>query len=263
MKKLKELNNVFNGPVFIFASGSSASEFPLKKYSDFPFIVVNGAVRKFIEEGVAPFAYVFSDESFIAKSLELVKEAIKITNYIFMPRELFEKYLSNDTSLSAFFYKIYFVNKMNRVDGVRQVPDWLFYIKSAFDKDLNFNYSFISNRKNKIGFSTNMQKGYFCIRTIPYIALQVSYYLGFDRVFLVGVDLKESSGRFYDRDNPLPTSLDKDYLQHIEPGFRYLSENIVSDGFKVYNLSTDSRISTDLIPKIRLEDVINIVNVKA
>ena len=257
--RIDELNKSFSGPVFIFASGASAAEFSLNEYSNIPFIAVNGAVRKFIDEGIVPLAYVFSDESFISNSVELVEMAIKLCKFIFMPYELFDKYLSNNSDLIPYFDKIYFIHKLNRKNGVKQGADWLYYTRKIFDRDLLFDYSLFSSRKNKIGFSKNIKKGYFCIRTIPYIALQLSYYLGFNRVFLVGMDLTASVGRFYDRGDALPTTLDKDYPKHIEPGFKFFSQNVINDDFKVYNLSTNSRVSTGIIPKISLDELAKLI----
>lgn len=257
--KIQELHGVFSGPVFIFASGASSAEFPLSKYSHLPFIAVNGAVRRFIEEGVVPFAYVFSDENFIKNSVELVEQAVKICKFIFMPYELYEKYLSNNVELTPFLDKIYFIHKLNRENGVKKKSDWFFHISKILDKDLLFNYSFFSGRKNKIGFSKNIEKGYFCIRTIPYIALQLSYYLGFNNVFLVGMDLTASVGRFYDQENPLPTTLDEDYPRHIGPGFEFFSKHVINETFKVYNLSTKSRVSAEVIPKINLDELFKFI----
>lgn len=64
-------------------------------------------------------------------------------------------------------------------------------------------------KSKNIGFSKDITDGYFCARTIAYVALQLAYYLGFKRVFFVGLDLNSEVGRFYDKKDPLPTTLDK------------------------------------------------------
>ena len=260
MNRLSTLKEKFSGNIFIFASGGSAKFFPLLDYKDNDFICVNGAVSVFIKKNITPFAYLFDDESFLINSFDLVLRAIEVSRYIFMPEELYIKHLANKAELQESISKIYFIERVNRGHGREVFSDKAFSFKNILNKDLVFNFSLFSNRKNRIGFSRNMETGYYCARTIPYVALQLAYYLGFKRVVLIGLDLNSQFGRFYDKDNALPTSLDQDYLRFILPSFELFSSKIINDNFKVFNLSESSRLPGSVIEKINLNKLDNILN---
>lgn len=262
LNRLLLLKEKFSDEVFIFASGESANKFPLLKYKDKKFICVNGAVKIFIENNIRPFAYLFDDESFLVNSLELVFLAIDISEYIFMPEELYIKYIENEINDKALLDKIIFIERVNRGYGKKVVSDKTFSLKNILNKDLVFNFSLLSNRKNRIGFSRNITNGYFCARTIPYVALQLAYYLGFQSIFMIGLDLNSQAGRFYDKGSALPTSIDQDYLRFILPSFELLANKIIDEEFKVYNLSEFSKLPNDVIKKIDLTDLDKIINEK-
>lgn len=261
-KRLENLRNCFSGPVFLLASGASAKYFDLENYSKYKFIVMNGAARSFVNKKTCFFAYVFTDGSFVSDSMMLIKEALHYAELFFIPFELYERYLKQIAEAEGVSHKFYFINKINRVYGKKRERDSFFSFKSVFDKELMFDYNPFFSSVNKIGFSKNILKGYFCARTIPYIALQISYFLGFQKVFLIGLDLKESSGRFYD-ENPLtalPTTLDQDYVKHILPSFTYMSHNVVGPEFQVFNLSADSRLPASVLEKLSAEELSEVLS---
>lgn len=255
--RIKLLESKFSGPVFLFASGASSLSFDLGKYANHNFIVVNGAARKFLQDDRKFFAYVFTDESFVANSLELIKDCFCLAEFFFMPFEIYKKYLQEAVQKAGVEQKFFFINRVNRTHGEKCMSDTLFAIKSALDPKLLFDLSLLSAKKNKIGFSKDLAKGYFGSRTIAHIALQVIYYLGFEKVFLVGVDLSEAAGRFYDKDTStaLPTSLDKDYERFILPSFRFMADRVVDENFQVYNISEISRLPEAVVKKIKNQEM--------
>lgn len=262
MNSLSILKQKFNGDVFIFASGKSAQNFPVSKYVDKKFICVNGSVRFFIDNNIKPFAYIFNDEGFLKSSLDLVLSAIKVSSYIFMPRELYVKFVEGYLSDSKLKEKVFFIERVGRPYKGLIVSDKIFYFKNILNKDYVYSFSLLSNRKNRIGFSRNIESGYFCARTIPYVAIQLAYYLGFNNVFMIGLDLSSNVGRFYDKENPLPTTLDKDYDRYIYPSFELAAKRVFNKSFMVYNLSLDSKLPETIIPKITLNDLSRIINEK-
>lgn len=260
LNRLLLLKEKFSGDVFIFASGGSAKNFPLLDYKDSDFICVNGAVSVFIEKNITPFAYLFDDESFLINSFDLVLRAIEFSKYTFMPEELYIKHLANKAELQDSINKIYFIERVNRGYERKILSDKWFSFKNILNKDLVFNFSLFSNTKNRIGFSKNIENGYYCARTIPYVALQLAYYLGFKSVVLIGLDLNSQFGRFYDKGDVLPTSIDQDYLRYILPSFELFSSKIVNDNFKAFNLSETSRLPGSVIEKINLTKLDSILN---
>jgi KDO transferase-3 len=102
-----------------------------------------------------------------------------------------------------------------------------------------------------------MGRGYFCGRTIAYLCVQLAYTLGFRKVFIVGMDLKNNAGRFYEESkDALPTSLDDDYDGFILPSFAFMQKRIAAkENFQVFNLSSQSRLPDDILPKINLNQL--------
>lgn len=257
---LSEFKGIFNNDVFIYTSGQSAKDFPLIEYQNRKYIVVNGAVRIFIEENIKPLAFVFDDADFIQENTDLVIRSIAFSEYIFMPKELFLQYSIEDKILNEHRDKIIFINKINKMDGIQQGSYRLFYLKNIFNKNLVFKLSRLFYKSKNIGFSKNINEGYFCARTIAYVALQLAYYLGFKRVFFVGLDLNPSVGRFYDNKDPLPTTLDKDYPRHIYPSFELVAKRVIDEDFKIYNLSMESKLPDSVIPKITLNQLTRFID---
>lgn len=260
MNSLALLKGKFQEEVFVFASGASAKNFPILNYREKKFICVNGAVKIFLEKNINPFAYVFNDESFLVDSLELVFMAISKSRYVFMPEELYFKYVEREAVERGSVGKIFFIERVNRPYGVKKLSDRFFYFRNILNKSYVFNFNIFSSRKNRIGFSQDLEKGYFCARTIPYVALQIAKYMGFRKVFMIGLDLDSKVGRFYEKNRVLPTSIDKDYFRFILPSFELMSNKIVCDDFRVFNLSPISRLPENVLVKIdtvKLDDILD------
>lgn len=257
---IKQLVDAFDGSVFIYASGVSSKEFPLNEYRDEKFVVVNGAVVEFLRLGVMPFAYVFDDNSFLENNVNLVLRAVASSRMVFMPYHLYCRFDLADSLSEDDKAKIYFVDKVNRENGLKIQPYKAFYLKNLFNQSMVFKRSRMFFSSRNLGFSKDLRLGYFCARTIPYVALQLAYYLGFNKVFFIGVDLNASVGRFYDTNNPLPTSLDQDYERYILPSFKIVSKYVVSENFRIYNLSVKSRLPHKIIPKVTLRNLRGFIN---
>jgi KDO transferase-3 len=76
-------------------------------------------------------------------------------------------------------------------------------------------------------------------------------------VFMVGVDLNEKSGRFYENRESAhsPCGLDQHYYTRILPSLELMSHKVMGDDFRVYNLSDCSRIPESVVPRVTLAQV--------
>lgn len=110
-------------------------------------------------------------------------------------------------------------------------------------------------RHRSIAFSKDLAHGFFDARTVAYVALQLAYHLGFAEVLLVGVDLDQTVGRFYEGDQGQysPCGLDQHWDSRILPSLTLMAREVVNEHFHVYNLSTTSRIPAELIPRVNLD----------
>lgn len=239
---LDTCRNSQTGPVFIVASGASTNDFPLHEYAHIPMITMNGAISKFTGTGVRPFFYVCTDQGFSEQQPALFTEAMRLSERV----ALWEHHVWHTNVLPQ--GELYLLRRAPKLTW----REWL-----RPDKDL-VRHRKIGNGRNKtLGFSKNLQRGFFDARTVAYLALQLAYHLGFTKVFLVGVDLDQSVSRFYEPHVTLtsPCVLDEHFYTRIMPSFEILSKRVMNKDFQVYNLSSVSRIPPTLIPRLTLDEV--------
>jgi KDO transferase-3 len=232
-----------NGSVFIVASGSSAKDFSFKKYAQYPMITMNGGIAMFKDTGVRPFFYTCSDKSFYSQQPELFNEALRLSQRVALWPDVIDSFqgqLPNET---------YALKKATK----KSMMEWL-----VPNRDLIRGASRKGFQVRPIGFSKDLSQGYFDARTVAYIALQIAYHTGFEQVFMVGFDMNESVGRFYEGglDYKSPCGLDSHFETRILPSLKLMSKRVVNDSFKVYNLSPISRIQSDVIPYVS-EDMLD------
>lgn len=226
------LRGTRRGAVFIVASGPSVESFPLQRYANYPMLAMNGSISCFAAAGVAPYFYLCDDSSFVRNRLPLLLQALE----------------------GRMVYRFERVNRPPE-DG-EAMTDRQFARLAKRDPELECNFSWFRQKPNRIGFSRNLDKGYYSSRTIPYAGIQLAYHLGFSQVFLVGVDLDSSKGRFYEQGGDAVRSrLDGDYDDYILPCFELLSERVISADFQVYNLSLQSKLPARVVPKLDLDQL--------
>lgn len=242
-RDLDECRNIKKGPVFIIASGASAKDFPLEKFADVPMITMNGAISKFIGTDIKPFFYACTDEAFERDQPELFAQAMRLSQRV----AVLEHLLRHATVVPA--GELYFLSRAPKLSWA----DLVF----RGDTELVRRRRLGSGRNRSLGFTRNLKRGFFDARTVAYLALQIAYHVGFTKVFLVGVDLNQSAGRFYEQAGTFvsPCLLDQHFYTRIMPSFEIMSKYVVNDDFKVYNLSNTSRIPADLVPRVMLEEL--------
>ena len=232
--------NIASGAVFILASGLSAKSFPIEKFAHVPMITMNGAISMFLNTDVKPFFYVCSDRSFSEQQPHLFNQAMTISQNV----ALWEDHARNLGLCPS--GQLYGLSKAKK-------PSWLDALLGRHTSLVTPNPLLACGKAN-IGFSKDMREGFFDARTVAYLAIQLAYHVGFSKVFLVGVDLNQNSGRFYENRESInsPCGLDQHYYTRILPSLELMSQKIVGDDFKVYNLSDCSRIPESVIPRVTL-----------
>lgn len=235
--------NIESGAVFIIASGPSAKSFPIEKFAHVPMITMNGAISMFKDTDIKPYFYACTDRSFSQQQPDLFKHAMAVSQRVALWEEHARSSRVRPTG------KFYPLSKAER-------PSWL---ESALGKRsaLVVNHSWLPTRKRPLGFSKDMSEGFFDARTVAYLTIQLAYHVGFNQVFLVGVDLDERSGRFYETPESItsPCGLDQHYFTRILPSFELMSRKVMGDDFMVYNLSEVSKIPDSVVPRVTLAQV--------
>lgn len=253
LKGFEECRSRYVGGVFLLASGPSAASFPLARYADQAVLAMNGSIVRCIDDGITPEFYLCDDPSFVAGRPWLALEGIRHARHVAMSLDCLREVHARDPRALA-GRSLYLLERVNRMHGQAVLSDRAYAWSIRKDADLICGFSLFRSKPNRIGFSLDMGKGYFGARTIPYAALQLSCHLGFDRVFIVGMDLSKSLGRFYEQgEKALPSTLDEDFEDYILPSFRLVAEKVLSrHGLRLFNVSAASRLPASVVPKIDL-----------
>ena len=235
--------NTETGAVFIIASGLSAQSFPLEHFAQVPMITMNGAISMFLGTNVKPLFYTCTDTGFPQQQPDLFSYAMTVSRNVALREEHAQSLGVHPAG------RLYPLSKAKR-------PSWFDSVRGKHS-ELVARHALPGRRQRPIGFSKDMSKGFFDARTVAYLTLQLAYHLGFSKVFMVGVDLNEKSGRFYENDESIksPCGLDQHYYTRILPSFELMASKVVGDGFRVYNVSECSRIPQSVVPRVRLGEV--------
>lgn len=257
-ESLSACGSTRKGAAIIIASGPSVKNFPIERYSHMPMFAVNGSLAAFKAADVRPYFYVCDDPNYGDAKSEVVIEAAEFSENVALSPSVLDQVLKHHEEFRPGNSPLYLVERLNRPWHGRAMSDRRFSWSVRRDPDLMCRFSLWSKKANRIGFSKNIEKGYFCARTVPYVAIQLAYHLGFSHVVLVGVDLSSGAGRFYEEgEAPMRSALDDDYEALILPSFKYMSRAFRrTSEFKVYNLFSSSRLPESVIPRLeRLNDL--------
>lgn len=239
-REFDECRNTESGAVFIIASGISAREFPIQAFAHVPMITMNGAISLFKGTDIKPYFYICTDMSFPSQQPEFFNHAMQISQRV----ALWAEYARRTNA-----------RPKGQLYTLKRAPKqtWLDYLFRS-NKNLVQSQSLLGHRAKSIGFSKNLSEGFYDARTVAYLALQLAHHLGFDKVILVGVDLDQSIGRFYEKPDSVlsPCGLDQHFHTRILPSLKLMKKKVMGERFAVYNLSQNSRIPPSVIPKIDL-----------
>ncbi|PJI46848.1 MAG: lipopolysaccharide core biosynthesis protein [Pseudomonas sp.] len=218
-------------------------------------IAMNGSIACFETAGLSPLFYLCDDAGVAEKKSAALATGIRLSRWSALSLESMQRlYRKEPQALEA--ESLLLMERVNRWVGVPQRSDRAFAWSVRRDPDFVMRWSLLSQTANRIGFSRNYARGYFNARTIAYAAIQLAYFLGFDKVFLVGVDMNSSLGQFYDPvGTQVKSRLDSDFGGHILPHFDILARRVIDSEFQVFNLSRDSRLPGEMIPKIGLAQI--------
>ncbi len=251
LRSFADCRDEFCGPVFLLASGPSAKEFRAKQYAPYPLMAMNGSILHCSEEGVEPFFYLCDDAGFARQRSDLALMGLHHAKRSAMSLEVMEA-LESARPGCLEGRSIYLLERVNRFVGSKRLSDKAYAWSIRRDPDLFSRFSLFRSKKNRIGFSVNMEKGYFTARTIPYVGMQLACHLGFKKIYLVGVDLTPALGRCYDEGGQaLPTTLGQDYEDYILPSFQLAATwALPQRGVQLFGLSDISRLPATLVPRV-------------
>ena len=241
---IEEIKAQENGACLLIGSGLSINEIDYKKVGDKPVFLMNGSIilaHKFKNNKIF---YTVDDIGFINRNMDMIKSAIEKAEILFLSAKSisciceFDKHLLNGK-------KVALIERVNRFYNVAKINDKLFYKQNKNNSDYIFHGRTLFSRYYNIGFTKNLLKGYFYARTIPYVALQIAYYIGFRNINLIGVDFNNIGQRFYSEQSPEKTKLKEDYKRHILASFKVAKQCSIQDGWLLNIINNSSQLVKD------------------
>jgi len=107
------------------------------------------------------------------------------------------------------------------------------------------------------GFSFDLEAGIYSGYTVSYFALQIAVYMGFEKIFYLGLDLKHDENRthFFGMDYRTRNHENTEFPRMIKM-LNYGAEAISSTQIKVFNCSPISKL--DCFPKISFNEALKL-----
>jgi len=184
-RKFRKLKNKFKGErCFIVGNGPSLNKIDLGKLKNEYSFAVNGIFYKTEETGYKPTFYVVEDKHVMHDNITKINSYE--AEYKFFPKNY--KHLIKNRKNTSFF-------------------------------NMNMGFYEVSSPNFKIPkFSTDASKRVYCGQSVTIINLQLAYYLGFEEVYLIGMDFNYNipDSAIVDGENILSTEEDEN---HFHPDY--------------------------------------------
>ncbi|MCH7306635.1 lipopolysaccharide biosynthesis protein [Acinetobacter sp. NIPH 1852] len=218
----------------LVATGPSIKEIDHRFFSnpDYDYIGVNGAISL---DYIHFKYYVIIDFNFTTKRFDLVLKVLE-SDCIFFTTPRCLGIILNKIDPSQIKCQIKIIETILQDDTIEPFMGK----KQKIDPTKPYFHLY-----DKFGFSTNIFNAVFDYLTVPYVALQVCYAIGFKEIYIAGLDMNNfSQPRFYENsENKQPTMLDQ-YLHLIFPAFDAAATFLSEQNVQVYNLSPQSAIES-------------------
>ncbi len=243
---------------YLIASGPSLSRIDLDRLTGKVCFGVNGAVASTSDSTVSFRYHLVSDASFVRDRLAMVRQMIESGADCLFSFGALNSLCEQDAALLA-HDRLFLLPEINAFYNIPRLAPRAFSEWAAAQAYLTL-HSDPQYHTDRVGFSRDIRRGVFTAQTVIFEALQVACYLGYRRIFILGMDLNAVPGqaRFYEQgDQVARTRLDRDYGPYIRPAFEVARSVATTAGFEVYNLSPDSRLPGSVIPKITLDDALD------
>lgn len=223
--------------VYILASGPSVNKQDLSKLVGKNVITVNGSICAAEKYGFVPFLHLISDSNFILKRSQLVRD---------IPAGVPVALSLSAVKAAAIF----------SADLLRNRP--LFLIQNALEKfplppllpaDLPVD-KFKIDDAGVSAFSLDPAVGLIDGGSVLTLAVQLTYFLQFKRVFLLGFDIGNAAEpRFYEtKKNRVKCGLLKDYEHKILPFMKLAAQVFHAGGREIYNCSSITKLPYSVVP---------------
>lgn len=242
-----ELQRLRRLPCHIVASGPSVADIDYDALPMHHVMGVNGAIALADAAPVKFNFYCILDAGFVRQRPDLARRIVAHDLVLFVTPVVLARLLEM-FPMSAFGCRFYLVDDIfKRAMEAASTPEAL-----RANPRVAASAAFLG-ANSRMGFSFDIDNGFFHGGTVAYLALQVATWLGFTQMYLHGVDLRAASQtpRFYETmQTRAPTRLDAEFASLIEPSFRHAAEVLRARGVRVENLSRASALGDDIFEKV-------------
>ncbi|ELM3722806.1 sugar glycosyltransferase [Edwardsiella piscicida] len=242
---LSQLQHSAQGDVLLTASGPSVNTLCFERLPAMPALGVNGAY--FLHNKVDFAFYVIVDMGFIDRRPDVVLEVIKQRGLT-----LFTTVHGIARILDRFTLDVL----RCRLAIIEDIAEKV-YCPSLTPRQLRARYAqersvLFSDSDLSIAFSQDIRRGIVDAGTVVYWALQIIAYLGFNTIFIAGLDMNNfDRPRFYETPSSmLPTFLADKVEPLIIPAFMHASRVMKANNIDIKNLSLNSAIDGAIFEKI-------------
>ncbi|MGB7802712.1 sugar glycosyltransferase [Buttiauxella sp.] len=252
LQNLSTIKESYNGRVLLTATGPSVKEIDFSSIPEIPTIGVNGAW--YLHKEVVFNIYIIVDMTFIDNRPEILEQIIANDNLTLFTTMHGIVKLIDKFSLKKIKCKLAVIeDKCYRIFE-HKIPEN--NVKQIFHSQTDI--IFLEN-SNSIAFNYDIRTGIFDAGTVVYWALQILTYLGFDKIYIAGLDMNNfSSPRFYESpDDILPSFLDDKLHNTIIPAFQLARHALDNKNVELFNLSLDSAVPSSIFPKMDYRDAFN------
>ena len=255
---LTSLQKPTSSQCFIIATGPSLAQTDVSKLAGHTCFGVNGAIDLADSSGLTFQYHLVSDGSFVKDRFPLVRRMIESGAECLFSFAALGMICELDPGLLA-AGNLYLLAEMNYRYQVPRLTPEAFRVWAMQQENIILHPDPRYN-SGRVGFSRDINQGVFTAQTVVFEALQVACYLKFSQAFILGMDLNASPGqaRFYEQDdNIIKSRIDRDYAPYILPAFEVARDMAASHDIEIYNLSMGSRLPDTVIPKISLQDALD------
>lgn len=248
---LSSLHKKYSGEILITATGPSINEID---FSQLPASVktagVNGAWH--LHDELQFKFYFVVDMTFIDQQTTLMKKIVACESMT-----LFTTVMGIVKLVDLFSYD----NIQCKIAIIEDICYETYKPSVKLDElrvTLTDNTSLIfSDTGANAAFSRDIRKGVVDAGTVVYWALQVVYFMGFSKIYIAGLDMKNfAQPRFYENDETMaPSFLDNKVHDIVIPAMNVASQQFAKESIEVVNLSTQSAIPSSVFPRKDFSDV--------
>lgn len=248
---LSSLHKKYAGEILISATGPSIKEID---FSQLPSSVITAGVNGawHLNDELNFRFYFVVDMTFIDQQAALMKSVVECKNIILFTTVMGIVKLIKQFSYENIQCKIAIIEDICyetykpsiKINELRSVAE-------------NTTPLIFSSANPNTAFSRDIRQGVVDAGTVVYWALQVVYFMGFSKIYIAGLDMKNfSQPRFYENTATMaPSFLDNKVQDTVIPAMALASQLFSSENIDVVNLSTQSAIPSSVFPRKDFTDV--------